>query len=76
MPGRHPPRAWKEEARHKVEAKLRAAVGGKAFKKTMLSPAETEKEVGKTRYREDFATFVDRGEARPVLANDKTLDNP
>ena len=76
VPGRRPPRAWKDEAEHKAEIALKKRLGVDAFKTKMVSPAEAEKAMGKKDYNEYLHRFVNTGEARPILANAKDTREP
>lgn len=64
--GRKPPRKWREEDRHKAEVRLITALGrDKAFAEPkILTPSQAEKALGKTRYEETLARFVDAGSAK------------
>lgn len=63
--GRRGARKWRDEA--KAEILLRASVGVRAFKTSMISPTQTEELLGSGEYERDFAALVDQGEAKPIL---------
>ena len=77
VPGRRPARAWKPQAEHKVEAKLKSLVKeGSIYKISVISPAEAEKAVGKKVFSEHLGRFVEQGAAKPILADAKDTREP
>lgn len=66
--GKRPARKYAENATHKAETVLRKELGDKAFHPpVLLSPAQAEKVLGKARYAELLARFVDQGTPQPIL---------
>jgi hypothetical protein len=65
VPGRNPPRKWKDPVR--AELMLEHDLAHKAFTKKLLSPTQVEGTVGKRSYQTRFAAMVDLGEAKPIL---------
>lgn len=64
--GRAGRRKWVDEK--KAEIIVVDEVGAEeAYKKTLLSPAQVEDEVGKTEYRSRFAALVVQAEGKPAL---------
>lgn len=64
--GRAGRRKWKDEA--KAEKIVIDQLGADdAYKKTLLSPAMVEDEIGKTEYRQRFARLVTQAEPSPAL---------
>ena len=66
--GKHPARKWAENAAHKAETVLRKTLGDEAYHPpVLLSPAQSEKKLGKARYVELLDRFVDKGSPQPIL---------
>jgi hypothetical protein len=63
--GRAGRRKWKDE--DKAELIVVDQLGDEAFRKTLLSPAQVEDEVGKAAYKERFARLVEQAEPSPAL---------
>lgn len=62
-------RAYKPDALEAVKAYLTEALGAdKAFEPAkLISPAVAEEKLGRKRYREDLALYVDQPEGKPIL---------
>ena len=71
--GKRPRRAWYGNQKHKAERVMVDALGedGAYEDRKMLSPAQAQKKVGKDRYEELFAAFVDVGKPHPILVSEK-----
>lgn len=66
--GKRPARKYAENAVHKAETVLRKELGDEAFHPpVLLSPTQAEKKLGKARYAELLARFVDQGAPQPIL---------
>jgi hypothetical protein len=63
--GRKGARKWRDEK--KAELLLLAELRSKAYNRKLLSPAQTEEEIGKALYQRRYHKFVDEGEAKPIL---------
>lgn len=70
--GRRPARKWSEDKLHKAKSALLQHLDeDKVFPRSMISPAQAEKEIGKSKFARKLDRFVDEGEAKPVLADER-----
>lgn len=67
VPGRYPPRKWNDD--EKAELTFVPLIGGKMFNKKMKSPAQVEKEIGKTAFAA-HSKLVNKGEPKMQLVSD------
>lgn len=65
VPGRRPPRSWKDEGRAKVM--LEHDFGSEAYTKKLISPATVEGELTKSGYKTRYESLVLTGEPAPTL---------
>lgn len=68
VPGRSGARKWRDEA--KAELLLKKDFGEAAYKKTLLSPAAVEDEVGKRKFKDRFARMTVQSESKAILVPD------
>lgn len=68
VPGRAGARKWRDES--KAELLLKKDFGEAAYKKTLLSPAAVEDEVGKRKFKDRFARMTVQSESKAILVPD------